>query len=282
MTSRPRWRKARGTSTPARSTRCSTRSADVTIPTGRTAIPGSRFTSTTAEAFYTQPIKNMMLSSTLWLTRWRFIRAIPASGSRAFFLPRALFATSRPGSSLAASSSCTTGIGRAGWCAAWQAWPRRVFGSPPLVVSIPARAAIRADDSLRNYATYLLVGDPSSIAPASIRAKLAADQVFLALPSAAIQPSDQRVWPLGSRQIGRGGNPIPDCLGRSRARAREYVPTDDWPFPYLRQPAIPALNLRGMTIVAVLSLIILFIFAPVRRARPNAQDVLSRGGLHAA
>ena len=34
---------------------------------------------------------------------------------------------------------------------------------------------------------------------------------------------------------------------------------------------IPALNLRGMAIVGVLSLLILLIFAPVRRVRPNGQ-----------
>ena len=49
------------------------------------------------------------------------------------------------------------------------------------------------------------------------------------------------------------------------------VPTDDWPFLYLRRPAIPALNLRGIAIVGGLSLAILFLFAPVRRVRPNGQ-----------
>ena len=52
--------------------------------------------------------------------------------------------------------------------------------------------------------------------------------------------------------------------------AHQYVPTDLWPFLYLREPAIPALNLRGMAIVAALSVTILLAFAPVRRARPNA------------
>jgi hypothetical protein len=54
-------------------------------------------------------------------------------------------------------------------------------------------------------------------------------------------------------------------------REGDRVPTDDWPFLYLREPAIPALNLRGMAIVAALSLAILVAFAPVRRARPSGQ-----------
>jgi hypothetical protein len=51
----------------------------------------------------------------------------------------------------------------------------------------------------------------------------------------------------------------------------DTVPTDDWPFLYLREPRIPAINLRGMVLVAVLSLVILLAFAPVRRARPDGR-----------
>jgi hypothetical protein len=53
--------------------------------------------------------------------------------------------------------------------------------------------------------------------------------------------------------------------------AGDWIPRDDWPFLYLRTPAIPALNLRGVALVTVLSLAILLAFAPVRRARPNGR-----------
>ena len=49
------------------------------------------------------------------------------------------------------------------------------------------------------------------------------------------------------------------------------LPTDAWPFLYLREPVIPALNLRGMALVAVISLVILAAFAPVRTARPSGR-----------
>src|SRR6202008_1189297 len=39
----------------------------------------------------------------------------------------------------------------------------------------------------------------------------------------------------------------------------------------LREAAIPALNVRGMVVVAVISLVILLSFAPVRTARLNGQ-----------
>ena len=51
----------------------------------------------------------------------------------------------------------------------------------------------------------------------------------------------------------------------------DRVPTDSWPFLYLKEPAIPALNLRGMAIVAALSTALLLIFAPSRRLRPDGQ-----------
>lgn len=49
------------------------------------------------------------------------------------------------------------------------------------------------------------------------------------------------------------------------------LPTDDWPFLYLREPVVPALNLRGMALVAGLSLAILLAFAPTRAVRPSGR-----------
>ena len=50
-----------------------------------------------------------------------------------------------------------------------------------------------------------------------------------------------------------------------------FLPTDSWPFLYLREPVIPALNLRGMALVAGISLVILAAFAPVRTTRPSGR-----------
>ncbi len=49
------------------------------------------------------------------------------------------------------------------------------------------------------------------------------------------------------------------------------IATDDWPFFYLREPMVPDLNLRGMAIVAGLSLLLLFAFAPVKTRRQNGR-----------
>src|SRR5262249_58082951 len=43
------------------------------------------------------------------------------------------------------------------------------------------------------------------------------------------------------------------------------LPSDDWPFLYLRQPMIPGVSLRGMAIMGGLALLLLWLFVrPVR------------------
>jgi len=49
-------------------------------------------------------------------------------------------------------------------------------------------------------------------------------------------------------------------------RDASLLPTDNWPFLYLRERAIPALNVRGMVLIAVLSLGLLFLIVQPRAA----------------
>jgi hypothetical protein len=49
------------------------------------------------------------------------------------------------------------------------------------------------------------------------------------------------------------------------------IPTDDWPFLYLRAPAIPALNLRNIVMIALISLGALYLFRPTAGVQPNWQ-----------
>jgi spermidine synthase len=50
--------------------------------------------------------------------------------------------------------------------------------------------------------------------------------------------------------------------------------TDDWPFPYLREPMIPTLSLRGMLIMGGLGLLLIFMFLP--RPKEGATAPLER------
>jgi hypothetical protein len=162
---------------------------------------------------------------------------------------------------------------RQGWLACRLALlAERVFGAPPFVVSIPYRAATRPDDNLRDYATYLIAGDGSATRLAAIRARFATGAFFRLYHRPLVNVGENGFEPPPPVKAGVPEFPSmmigPVKLERA---AHDYIPTDDWPFLYLREPAIPALNLRGMAIVGALSLFILLLFAPVRRARPSAR-----------
>jgi len=148
----------------------------------------------------------------------------------------------------------------------------RVFGSRPIVISMPYQERIAPSNNQRDFITFLLVGNGESTVVDAIRARLAAAPFF---------------WlnhqPRFNEPINGFGPAPPDVPGTSRGEFMKIgpaevdlagigpLPTDDWPFLYLREPAVPALNLRGIAIVAALSLLILFAFAPLRRVRPNGQ-----------
>jgi SAM-dependent methyltransferase len=158
-----------------------------------------------------------------------------------------------------------------------------VFGARPIVVSLPYEATITPEDNQRGYITFLLVGAPGDRRVEAIRARLEHDRFFWLNtqprlnegidgygPEAPRLPAASRP---GSDSEAAGPPPEFQKIGAARVDLSgiDRVPTDDWPFLYLRRPTIPALNLRGMAIVAALSLAVLCAFAPVRRIRPNGQ-----------
>jgi SAM-dependent methyltransferase len=147
-----------------------------------------------------------------------------------------------------------------------------VFGTKPIVITLPYQDAVSASDSPRDGITFLLVGDGTAGALESIRSKFASERfywlnfqpqpglstnMFGATPPIKTSSSLAYLFKVGPARV--------DYTGI------DHVPTDDWPFLYLRQPTIPAINLRGMAIVAVLSIVILLAFAPIRRVRPSGR-----------
>jgi spermidine synthase len=155
-----------------------------------------------------------------------------------------------------------------------------VFGATPIVVSLPFQSTITAQDNQRGYITFLLVGEPGNHVVETIRARLIGGQAYWLSAQADYNHSESGFGPVPP-QTPSGG-----LSAAAAAPASEFkkiglahvdvadigpLPSDDWPFLYLRRPVIPALNLRGMAIVAGLSLVILFLFAPVRQVRLNGQ-----------
>ena len=147
---------------------------------------------------------------------------------------------------------------------------KKVFGADPIVIALPYRGSIKAGDSLvgENF-TFIIAGKPGSKSLNSIRAKLAAGSSF---------------WlsrrPLDNVAINGYAAGPPEMAGVPAARWQKIsaaavdttgigpLPSDDWPFLYLKSAEIPGLTLRGMAMVAVLSVVILLAFAPLRSVRP--------------
>ena len=148
---------------------------------------------------------------------------------------------------------------------------QRIFGAPPVVLSVPYRALIQPDDNLRDHMTVLLAGETTSSRREAILARFANGRFFRFYRVPNLNFRINGFDPPPPVKLGAPQLPFMKIApARVEPPARNYMPTDIWPFLYLREPAIPALNLRGMAIVAALSVAILLAFAPVRKVRPNA------------
>ena len=144
---------------------------------------------------------------------------------------------------------------------------RDVFGVEPVVISLPPRDRIGPDDGYQPGFTFLLVStDPARLA--GIRARFEKGERFWlhAHPPQNAPINAYRVSaPEGRGWIGLGQTQVPP----TRA---DNLPSDDWPQLYLKEREIPWAPLgQGMVVVALLSLAILFAFAPARRLRLNWQ-----------
>lgn len=162
---------------------------------------------------------------------------------------------------------------RQGWVVGrLAALAEKVFGAKPLVISMPYQPSIDASNNQKNYITFVLAGASDSSRLDAIRTRLPQGEFFWLNRVPNQQGTANGYGP-------RGKSPLEMVrAGWSRIGAAKVnfegigrLPSDDWPFLYLREPVIPGLNVRGMLIVAVLSLAFLFGFAPIRRVRPDGR-----------
>jgi len=145
------------------------------------------------------------------------------------------------------------------------------FGARPLVISLPYVESIRPTDQQTNKITFLLASHDAPTM-AAITREFEQQQSFWINHRPAVNNSLN------------GFGPQPPTTAESKTADWHRIapatvdtvsitrlPSDDWPFLYLREARIPALNLRSMALIAGLSLAILYAFAPVRRVHPNWQ-----------
>lgn len=162
------------------------------------------------------------------------------------------------------------------------AMAERAFGTRPIVLSLPYQARITPEQGQARRAYTILMVGRTEAAIAPIRRRFEQGDWFWmgvdpqsnaeinafgreqpprprSAPSLLSNP-----YPYDWRKIGPA-SVVTEGIGR--------VPSDDWPFLYLRSPTIPAFNLRGILIMLVLSLVILRlgVGGPLRTLRPNGQ-----------
>ncbi|MGA8347549.1 MAG: hypothetical protein WB773_06970 [Isosphaeraceae bacterium] len=148
----------------------------------------------------------------------------------------------------------------------------RVFGTRPLIFSLPYQEKISPRDSQGNHFTLLLVGDASSKSLKAIRATFQEKGLFWVNDKPRMNQSVNTYGPEPPKVLDpKAGNWHKVAPAEVDLSGINFLPTDDWPFLYLREPTIPGLNLRWIAMVAVLSLVILFLYAPVRTFKPNGQ-----------
>jgi SAM-dependent methyltransferase len=147
-----------------------------------------------------------------------------------------------------------------------------VFGSKPLVISLPYQEKITPQDNQANHITFLLVGNGPE-APVARMARTLKEKGFF-----WIHEEPERNASLNGFGSEPPGGEIPFLsswrkIGAAAVETEgiDRVPEDDWPFLYLKTPAIPAANFRGMILMAGISLILLFTLAPVRNGGINGR-----------
>jgi spermidine synthase len=147
-----------------------------------------------------------------------------------------------------------------------------IFGTKPVVISLPYREKISPSDQLPGNLTLVLASDSTASPMEAIRKTLEERKSFWAN---AVPSRNETINAYGAEPPSGGDGKADDWKKIAPADVDtagvELLPTDDWPSLYLREAAIPALSIRGMVMVAVISLAILLFFAPVRTARPNGQ-----------
>src|ERR1019366_5429584 len=145
------------------------------------------------------------------------------------------------------------------------------FGSKPLVMSLPYVASIHPTDQEFGRLTMILSG-ANAPALTAMRRQFEQHQSFWV---------NER--PAANVPI-NGFGPDPPSIGGLTSSYWHMIapaavdtavinqlPSDDWPFLYLRARIIPGLNLRSMALISGLSLLMVYMFSPVRLVQPNWQ-----------
>jgi hypothetical protein len=145
-----------------------------------------------------------------------------------------------------------------------------VFGTRPIVLSLPQVDRIGTDDNQEGRITCLMVGLPGSPVVERIRRAFEAHGTFRLAAVPEVGRASHGFTAAGPATGADGAGMLLHPVAVVTDGAGK-LPSDDWPFLYLRAPIIPALNVRGMAWVGGISLVLLLAFAPPRSTRPSGR-----------
>jgi SAM-dependent methyltransferase len=153
---------------------------------------------------------------------------------------------------------------------------RASFGAEALVLNLPSRDTLGADENLENSFTMLMAGNHAGIRDAFSRA-----------PAYSLDASAPLDWnaPNGFSVGAPPGSANWQQFRLTTVNAGDEparLATDDWPMLYLREPMIPGVSLRGGAIMAILAgLLLASAFARGRSGelrRDSAEAAVGREG----
>ena len=129
-----------------------------------------------------------------------------------------------------------------------------VFGSPPLVLTLPPRPVVEPQSA--GGFTVLIAGDTRRLQEAFER-----NPEYLLRDDEAASPASPDGFLVHPRP-GEIGHWKRFTLSRVDLPADIQMATDDWPFLYLRRALLPVLTLRSMAIMGGLAVLLVFFFLP--------------------
>jgi spermidine synthase len=159
---------------------------------------------------------------------------------------------------------------RQGWLAArLEKGLAQTFGSGnPLVLTLPYRRLVESDRSTFGDFTIFFAGSTSAL-----RSSFEKQPDYILRADQPPGPESPNGFQQATPAAAIGSANISEPPKQEHFGLATIIPpgddlqtaTDDWPFLYLRKPMIPTLSLRGMMIMAALSLLLIFIFLPKGR-----------------
>jgi len=142
------------------------------------------------------------------------------------------------------------------------------FGKKPLVLTFPYLEAVRPEDNLQGSFTVILAGDTDRMAEA-FKEQGPFWLSYWSEQNMALNGFDSGT---AARAQQLGGHWHKVAPSKVVASAQPTVAaTDDWPFFYLREPALPWLYLRGMAIIGGLGLLLIFLLSPGHKVGFNGR-----------